>query len=54
MSPYIEPSHEEIALCAYFIYIHEGCPQGQELAHWFEAENQLVVVRWHDAKASAD
>ncbi len=31
----------EIANCAYFIYVSEGCPAGRELDHWLEAEAQL-------------
>ncbi len=37
-----EITHEEIATRAYFIYIHAGCPDGQEMRHWLEAETQLT------------
>ncbi len=36
-----EPSLEEVARLAYFIYLSEGCPQGRELEHWLKAEAQL-------------
>jgi len=54
MNQYIPPSHEEIALCAYFIYLHEGCPQGQDLSHWLQAEIQLVAARMLDAGLAAN
>lgn len=31
----------EIATRAYFIYVSEGCPPGQEMRHWLQAEAQL-------------
>lgn len=37
-----EITHEEIATRAYFIYISAGCPEGQEMQHWLEAEAQLT------------
>ncbi|MEA3207789.1 MAG: hypothetical protein QOE70_846 [Chthoniobacter sp.] len=49
MIDYLQPSHDDVARCAYFIYLHEGCPQGQELGHWFQAEQQLIAGRQHDA-----
>lgn len=42
------PTHEEIAVCAYRIWLSEGCPQGQCLRHWIEAEEQLRMCCWHD------
>ena len=36
-----EPSLEEVARLAYFIYLREGCPERRELEHWFKAESQL-------------
>jgi hypothetical protein len=38
----VEITHEEIATRAYFIYISTGCPEGQEMQHWLEAETQLT------------
>ena len=38
---HLKPSNEEIALVAYAIYEERGYPQGQDQAHWLEAEYQL-------------
>jgi hypothetical protein len=35
------PTHEQIARCAYDIFVERGQPAGQDLAHWLEAERQL-------------
>jgi hypothetical protein len=43
------PTREEIAACAYFIYLNEGCPSGREEEHWRQAEEQLVADKIHDA-----
>jgi hypothetical protein len=40
-----EVTHEEIATRAYFIYISAGCPEGQEMQHWLEAEAQTPLAR---------
>ncbi|MBE7496767.1 MAG: DUF2934 domain-containing protein [Verrucomicrobiaceae bacterium] len=40
-APEPEITEVEIATCAYFIYISEGCPAGRELDHWLEAEARL-------------
>jgi hypothetical protein len=34
------PSHDEVARRAYFIYLNQRCPQGQDVEHWLEAEAQ--------------
>jgi hypothetical protein len=39
-----QPTHEEIAAAAYLIYLQEGCPEGREVQHWLEAEEQLKAV----------
>ena len=36
-----EITEVEIATCAYFLYVNEGCPAGRELDHWLEAEARL-------------
>jgi hypothetical protein len=36
-----EITEVEIATCAYFFYVNEGCPAGRELDHWLEAEARL-------------
>jgi len=45
----IEPDREGIAPCAYFIYESEGCRDGADLRHWFQAELQLRASRIHEA-----
>jgi len=35
------PTHEQIARRAYEIFMERGQPEGQDLAHWLEAERQL-------------
>jgi hypothetical protein len=44
-----QPTHEEIAFCAYLIWEREGRPQGCEEAHWLQAEMQLQADRKQDA-----
>jgi len=39
------PTDEEIALCAYRIWLQEGCPQGRDRAHWLKAREQLLSGR---------
>ena len=39
------PAYDKIAVRAYEIWIANGCPDGQELEHWREAEAQLTVGR---------
>ncbi|HEV2454570.1 MAG TPA: DUF2934 domain-containing protein [Verrucomicrobiae bacterium] len=39
------PSPEEVARRAYFSYVNQGSPQGHEVQHWLEAENQLLAER---------
>lgn len=41
----LQITHEEIATRAYFIYIRAGCPEGQEMQHWLEAEAQSLRAR---------
>ena len=36
-----EPTHDEIALCAYSLWERQGHPQSQEVAIWLQAETQL-------------
>jgi hypothetical protein len=35
------PSHEEIALRAYLVYLERGGIDGHDLEHWLEAEREL-------------
>jgi len=36
---------EEIALAAYYLWQAEGCPQGRDQEHWFQAIEQLLQAR---------
>ncbi|GEM_PF-6426562 len=42
------PTIDEIAHCAYLIWIDEGRPEGREREHWYQAETQLHMCRAHD------
>ena len=44
-----EATEEEIAVCAYFIWEHEGKPEGRALDHWLQAELQLGASLWHES-----
>ncbi|MCX6971200.1 MAG: DUF2934 domain-containing protein [Verrucomicrobia bacterium] len=37
------PTDEEIALCAYRIWLQQGCPHGRDREHWLKAREQLVA-----------
>ncbi len=43
-----QPTHDQIAACAYLIWELEGRPEGREREHWAQAETQLLVCRAHD------
>lgn len=40
-APPPEITDEEIATCAYHIYVSEGCPAGRDQEHWLAAEARL-------------
>jgi len=42
------PSKEEIAVCAFLLWEHEGRPNGRDKVHWHQAETQLIVCHAHD------
>ena len=42
------PTYDEIATCAYLIWVKEGRPPGREAEHWHQAETQLHAMRLHD------
>jgi hypothetical protein len=44
----LDAGHEQIAVCAYFIWEKEGKPAGMEARHWDEAEMQLRICGLHD------
>jgi hypothetical protein len=39
-----EPPEERIRERAYFLWIERGCPQGEDLEHWFMAKQQLQTA----------
>jgi hypothetical protein len=39
-----EPTHDEIALCAYSLWEQQGRPQNQEVEHWLQAEADYLEV----------
>lgn len=38
-----QSAHERIAKAAYLIWISEGCPEGREESHWYQAQQQLLI-----------
>ena len=40
----LKPTHEEIAICAYYIWEKEGCADGHDVEHWLQAELQLAAM----------
>lgn len=44
------PSHADIAALAHSYWQAEGCPEGAECRHWFEAEAALVAAAKSDPK----
>jgi len=43
-----QPSEERLAMCAYFIWISEGRPDGRDREHWIQAEEQLLRCCQYD------
>jgi Protein of unknown function (DUF2934) len=48
------PSHEDIEVRAYELYLDCGCGDGHELQHWLEAERQLSEPEEETSDSSAD
>jgi hypothetical protein len=48
----LEPTDEEIALCAYRIWLQEECPQGRDREHWLKARDQLLAIRVKEKSAA--
>ena len=40
----VPPTHEQIEVLAHAIWVDCGCPEGQAMTHWLEAERQLRGV----------
>ena len=48
-APASPPPAQDVAVRAYFIYLSQGCPAGQDVPHWLEAEAQLATeARFED------
>jgi hypothetical protein len=50
-----QTTHDEIARRAYELWLQEGCPHGRDIAHWREAERQVLGLNtapneWHTEK----
>ena len=50
---YIQPTHDEIALCAFLIWEKEGRQPGNEQTYWLQAESQLRASRQAHAEEAA-
>ena len=48
-----EPTHDEIALCAFLLWEKEGRQPGRESTYWLEAEAQLRLTRLQFAEKKA-
>lgn len=45
----MDPSHDEIACCAYEIYVRSDMKDGRSREHWYQAESELRRQRIRDA-----
>jgi hypothetical protein len=45
--------HETIRLRAYEIWENEGCPNGQDLRHWQQAEQEILSLEFSFEQAGA-
>jgi hypothetical protein len=46
---YREPTEEEIALYAYYLWEFEGRPHGRDVEYWLEAKAHLTADRQYEA-----
>ncbi len=49
-----EPSHEEIAMRAFFLWENAGRPAGQSIVFWLRAEAELRAINQAKAAAAAE
>jgi hypothetical protein len=49
-----EPSHDEIAVAAYFLWERNARQQGKQLDNWLAAEKELRTARWQNHQAAVD
>lgn len=45
-----EPTHDEIALCAFLLWEKEGRQPGRETTYWLQAEAQVKLTRQQEAE----
>jgi hypothetical protein len=48
-----QPDHDEIARCAYELYLSRGAEDGRDLQDWLDAERQLTKAPQRRAKKPA-
>jgi Protein of unknown function (DUF2934) len=48
-----QPDHDEIARCAYELYLARGAEDGRDLEDWLETERQLAKAPKRRAKKPA-
>lgn len=46
---YVEPTHDEIATYAYYLWEAEGRPPGRDVDYWLQAEAQMKAHRQIEA-----
>lgn len=51
--PIEDPTHEEIALCAFLAWEKDGRQPGREMNYWLAAETELREARRKKAEAAA-
>ena len=48
------PTHEEIEVRAYELYLDCGCGDGHDVQHWLEAEEELAEADAQEAEVPAN
>ncbi len=48
-----EPTHDEIALCAFLLWEKDGRQSGRETTYWLQAEAQVKLTRQQEAELVA-
>lgn len=48
-----EPTHDEIALCAFLLWEKEGRQPGRETTYWLQAEAQVKLTRQQQTQLDA-
>ncbi|MDP9291019.1 MAG: DUF2934 domain-containing protein [Verrucomicrobiota bacterium] len=51
--PHDSLTENEVAVCAYLIWLNEGQPEGRGLEHWAQAEAQLLAAHAHEGWTGA-